>query len=200
MSGSLLILIFYLKNLNNMSCDLTNGRLLDECLVGRAGIKTLFYAKLADFSALTGITETGGEITSLGSDAITIHRFEMADNVGSFEQAVNASAENGTVFIGQTVNLTLFNIVPADLADLNNLKVGRWVIFTLDFQGKIRIFGRNNGCVANGGSETSGTGAGDKKGLDMSFYAEENDYADFMGDYTTAPFDNFANVTVTPTY
>lgn len=183
-----------------MACDLTNGRLLDECLVGRAGIKTLFYAKLNDFRALTGVAESGGEITDLGLDTITMHRFEMADNVGNFEQAVNASQENGTVFVAQTLTLTLFNIIPADLADLDNLKKGRWVIITLDFQGKMRVFGRYNGCTANGGAESSGTAAGDKKGLDMTFYAEENDYAVFLADYTTNPLDNFSNVTVVPAY
>jgi len=184
-----------------MSCDLTSGRLLDECLVGRAGIKTLFYTKLADFDTVRGdIVESGGEITDLGATAISAYRFEMADNVGLFDQAVNASQENGTSFVQQNLTLTLFNILPADLADLNNLKKGRWVIWTLDFQGKIRLFGRNNGCTANGGSDTSGTAAGDKKGLDMTFVAEENDYAPFMDDYTTNPFDNFTNVTVVPAY
>ena len=183
-----------------MSCDLTSGRLLDECLVGRAGIKTLFYTKLADFQTLTSITETGGEITSLGAVAIDIFRFEMADNVGLFDQAVNASQENGTSFVAQNLTLTLFNILPADLADLNNLKVGSWVIWTLDFQDNIRMFGRYNGANANGGSETSGTAAGDKKGLDMTFMAEENDYAVFMQAFTTTPFDNFANVTIVPAY
>jgi len=182
-----------------MSCDLTNGRLLDECMVGRAGIKTLFYASLADFAALTGTSESGGEL-DIGTDAITIHRFEMADNVGSFEQAVNANQDNGTSYIAQTLTLTLFGIAPADLADLNNLKLGRWVIFALDFQDKIRVFGRYNGCTANGGSETSGVAAADKKGLDMTFMAEENDYAIFLEDFTTNPFDNFAGVTVTPAY
>jgi len=183
-----------------MACDLTTGRLLDECLVGRAGIKTLFYAKLNDFAALTGIVEAGGEITDLGADAIDVFRFEMADNVGSVEQAVNASQENGTVFVQQNLTMTLFNIKPADLAELNNLKLGRWVVWSLDFQGKIRLFGRYNGCTVNGGSETSGVAAGDKKGLDMTFVAEENDYAIFMQDYTTNPFDNFANVTILPAY
>jgi len=183
-----------------MSCDLTSGRLLDDCLVGRAGIKTLFYSKLNDFRALTAITEVGGEITSLGAVAINVFRFELADNVGLFDQAVNASSENGTSFVQQNLTLTLLNITPADLADLNNLKVGRWVIWSLDFQGKIRLFGRVNGCTANGGSDTSGTGAGDKKGLDLSFVAEENDYAPFMADHTTNPFDNFTNVTMAPAY
>lgn len=185
-----------------MSCDLTNGRLLDECLVGRAGIKTLFYTKLADWQTIPAgdITIASGEITALGATAITIYRYEMADNVGMFDQAVNASAENGTSFVQQNITLTLFNILPADLADLNALKKGRWVIWSLDFQNKLRIFGRFNGCTANGGSDTSGTAAGDKKGLDMTFVGEENDYALFMADYTTNPFDNFANVTVTPSY
>jgi hypothetical protein len=183
-----------------MACDLTSGRLLDDCLVGRAGIKTFFYAKLNDFRALSGITEAGGEITSLGLDAITVYRFEMADNVGLFDQAVNSSQENGTSFVSQNLTLTLFAIKPADLADLNNLKIGRWVIWTLDFQGKIRLFGRVNGATANGGSDVSGAAAGDKKGLDLTFVAEENDYAIFMADYTTNPFDNFTNVTIAPAY
>jgi hypothetical protein len=183
-----------------MSCDLTNGRLLSDCLVGRAGIKTIFFSKLNDFRALTGITEAGGEITDLGVDPISVYRFEMADNVGTFEQSVNSSQENGTSFVSQNLTLTLFNILPADLADLNNLKLGRWVIWTLDFQGKIRLFGRYNGATANGGSDTSGTAAGDKKGLDLTFISEENDFAPFMADYTTTPFDNFANVTLSPSY
>ena len=186
-----------------MSCDLTSGRLLKDCLVGRAGIKTLFYSKLADFQTLTAdIVETGGEITDMGATAINVYRFEMADNVGLFDQAVNASSENGTSFVQQNLTLTLLSIAPADLADLNNLKVGRWVIWTLDFQGKIRLFGRSNGCTANGGSDTSGTAAGDKKGLDLTFMAEENDYAVFMDDYVPpqTPFENFSNVTVIPAY
>lgn len=182
-----------------MACDLTTGRLLDDCLVGRAGIKTLFFAKLNDFRALD-VTELAGEITDLGLTAISVYRFEMADNVGSFEQAVNASQENGTSFVQQNLTLTLFNVQPADLADLNNLKLGRWVVWALDFAGKIRLFGRVNGVTANGGSDSSGAAAGDKKGLDMTFVAEENDYAIFMADYTTNPFDNFTNVTVAPAY
>jgi hypothetical protein len=146
------------------------------------------------------VVESGGEITDLGATAIDVFRFEMADNVGLFDQAVNASQENGTSFVAQTLTLTLFNILPADLADLNNLKVGSWVIWTLDFQDNIRLFGRYNGANANGGSETSGTAAGDKKGLDMTFMAEENDYAPFMEAFTTTPFDTFANVTVVPAY
>jgi hypothetical protein len=182
-----------------MACDLTNGRLLDDCLVGRAGIKTLFFAKLNDVRAAT-LTEAGGEVTDI-TGTFSIHRFEMADNVGSFEQAVNASQENGTSFVQQNISLTLFNILPADLADLNNLKIGRWVIWTLDFAGKMRMFGKNNGCTASGGSETSGAGAGDKKGLDMSFVAEENDYAPFMSAYTTNPFDGVTGpVTIVPAY
>ena len=183
-----------------MACDLTNGRLLDDCLVGRAGIKTVFYAKYNDFIALTGKIQLGGEYTDLGADPITVYRFEMADNVGMFDETVNTARENGTSFLAKTITMTLFNIKPADLVDLDALKLGRWTMWTLDFQGKIRIFGDTNGCTSTGGVENSGTAAGDKKGLDQVFLAEEDYYALFMADYTTTPFDNFANVTVNPVY
>jgi hypothetical protein len=136
----------------------------------------------------------------MGATPLTIYRFEMSDNVGMFDETVNSSQDTGTSYIAQLMTMTLFNIQPADLEDLNALKVGRWVIWTLDFQDEIRMFGYNRGCTCNGGVENSGQAAGDKKGLDQTFQAEENDYAPFMSDFTTTPFDNYANVTVTPTY
>lgn len=180
-----------------MTCDLISGRLRGECLVGRAGIKTLYYTKFNDFAALPGITESGGEITSLGADPIVLYQFDMGNNVGNFEEAPNISMENGSSFIAQTVTMTLFNIKPADLASLNALKKGRWTIWALDFQDKIRLFGRTRGMVATGGSDVSGAAPGDKKGLDLVLTSTENNYSPFMQDYSTDPFDNYANVTVT---
>lgn len=182
-----------------MSCDLTNGRLLNACSLGRAGIKTLYFTKFNDFDALTGVTELDGEITSLGADPITIYQFDMEDNVGMFDEALTTDKANGTSFVTQVVTLTLLNIKPADLANINNMKRGRWAIWALDFEGKIRLFGRLRGCLASGGSDVSGAAPGDKKGLDMVLTAVENSYAVFMEDYTTVPFDNFANVTVVTT-
>jgi hypothetical protein len=37
-----------------MSCDLTSGRLRGECVSGRAGIKTLYYAKYNDYARFDG--------------------------------------------------------------------------------------------------------------------------------------------------
>jgi hypothetical protein len=177
-----------------MSCDLTNGRLLGECLVGRAGIKTLYFTKYNDFAALTGITEVGGEITDMGAVPLTLFQFDLGSNVGSFEEVPTSAPENGTSFISQTITLTLFNILPADLSNLNNLKKGRWTIWALDYQDKIRMFGRTRGCMAAGGSDVSGTAPGDKRGLDLTLIAIENNFAPFMQDYTTDPFDNYANI------
>jgi hypothetical protein len=179
-----------------MSCDLTNGRLLGECLVGRAGIKSIYFAKYNDFAALTGIVESGGEITDLGTDSISAYFFDMEKNVGNFEQGTTVESANGTSFITQTVTMTLFNIKPADLVNLNALKKGRWVIWVLDFQDKIRLFGTTRGLVASGGSDVSGVGPGDKKGLDLTFSGTNNDFAVFMADYTSEPFDNFSNVSI----
>jgi hypothetical protein len=182
-----------------MSCDLTSGRLLNECSVGRAGIKTLYFTKFNDFAALTGITESGGEITDLGSPAIILYKFEMANNVGVSNETLNRSDENGSVYIQQDITLTLFNILPSDLAALNALKKGRWAIWALDYQDKIRQFGETRGCIASGGSDVSGQAPGDKRGLDLTLTAITDRYAPFMADFTTEPFDNFANVTVTIT-
>ena len=183
-----------------MACDLTSGRLLDDCLVGRAGLKTLFFINLNDWLS-NNITIVAGEVTIVtGGTALTAYRFELADNVGNWEQAVTGSNENGTSFVEQTLLLTLFAIKPADLADLDSLKRGRWVCIALDFQDEMRVFGIKNGVTAIGGSDMSGTAAGDKKGLDLNFSAQENDYAVFMDAFTTYPFDNFVTITPSPAY
>lgn len=175
--------------------------MLDDCLTGRAGIRTIYYAKLSDFDSVRpDVVVVDGEITDMGATALDVYRFEMADNVGMFDENVTADKTAGTSFITQNLVMTLFSIKPEDLDDLNSLKLGRWVIWTLDFQDDIRVFGYNNGCTANGGVENSGQAPGDKKGLDMTFLAEENDYALFLQDFTDTPFDNFANITVIPAY
>jgi hypothetical protein len=179
-----------------MGCDLTNGRLYDTCSFGRAGIKAIFFVKQADYNALSGKTISDGEITSLGTDAIDIYQFEVGNNVGMFEEIQNISKENNTAFIEQRVVLSIGNIKGEDLADLNNLKVGRWTVFVQDFQNKIRAFGLTRGMTSSGGSDTSGVASGDRKGLEMSFISIEDDLAPFLADYTSRPFDNFANVTV----
>lgn len=180
-----------------MTCDLTSGRLRGECVSGRAGIKAIYFAKYNDFAALTGITESGGEITDLGAVSILLYQFDLESNVGNFEETPVVERANGTSFISQTLNMTLFYVKPADLANLNNLKKGRWVVWTLDFEDKIRLLGRGRGMVATGGSDVSGAAPGDKKGLDLTLAASENDFSPFMADFTSTPFDNFANVTIT---
>lgn len=179
-----------------MTCDLTSGRLIGNCQSGRAGIKTLFFTKYNDYAALTGITEIGGEITDLGAVSISLFQFDMETNVGSFEETPVVSRESGTAYIQQTINMTLFYVKPADLASLNNLKKGRWVIWAMDFNNKIRMFGEGRGMVATGGSDVSGAGPGDKKGVDLILQGTNDDYAVFMEDFTDTPFDNFANVSI----
>lgn len=182
-----------------MSCDLINGRLLNDCLANKAGIHTLFYARLSSFKSLTGVVIVDGVITSLGPDPITIYRFEMGNNVGVFNETLTR-IEKGLSFIQQEVTLSIYDVRPEDLSDLNVLKRGRWAIWAMDYDMNIRLFGMNNGMMANGGSDVSGQAAGDKKGLDLIFDGREKDYALFMDGYTTNPFDNFGNVTVSPSY
>jgi len=66
-----------------MGCDIVSGRLLDECLVGRAGIQSLFIMKYNDFAKIT-VSETDGEITDLGSDPIVVFQFDLDSNKGYF--------------------------------------------------------------------------------------------------------------------
>jgi len=87
-------------------------------------------------------------------------------------------------------------IRPEDVDVINILKRGIWTGFTLDYNNKIRLFGERNGMYASGGSDISGVSAGDKKTYSLILSASDDDYAKFLEDFTTTPFDNFANVSI----
>ncbi len=181
-----------------MACDLTNGRLLADCKAGMSGIKTLFFQKYPATPTLTA-----GVITDLGTAAL--FRFEMANGVGDYVETLTSADETGVAYVEQVLNLVLQHILATDLDDVNALKKGRWVVFTLDYENNTRAFGLYNGATATGGDSGSGTAPADAKALTMAFTGRENDYAPFLlppavPSIPYDPFEDMVLVTVTPSY
>ena len=88
-----------------MACTLSLGR-KEPCKDVVGGIKNVYFV---DFGGLGTVTETNDEITNLtgdGSNNLTAYKYELK-GANSFEQTVNASRENGTVFYEQTLNINL---------------------------------------------------------------------------------------------
>lgn len=183
-----------------MACDLTNGRLLQDCKTGMAGIKTLFFSKHgeADYTI-----DVDGSISDLGT--VTVYRFEMVTGLGVVVETENSAEETGTTYREQVTTLSLLNIVQADLADLDALRQGRWQVYALDYNDQTRLYGMYNGATSSGGDSTSGQAPADAKQHDQIFTSRENNIAPFLKPPASPstpynPFEDMIGVTVTPTY
>ena len=84
-----------------MACDLTLGR-KEPCKDVVGGIKAVYFVDFGDMGTLTLSNDNLVDATG----TYTAFKYELKGN-SSFEQTVNASRENGTVFYEQTLNLTL---------------------------------------------------------------------------------------------
>ena len=103
-----------------MACDLTAGRLW-ECKEQVGGIKTVYFA---DFGDLTGLTVSNGAI-STGLTGKTLYRYELPDYTGNLTETLTASAESGTLFYEQALEITLHKLRAADSDEIKLLAKGR---------------------------------------------------------------------------
>ena len=169
-----------------MACSLTiNGRAF-PCKDKIGGIKRVWIKAFesTDWGTITtGVVAAGA--------AIEVFGFELTKNSGSFQQAVNASMENGTVFYSQVVEMTMPNLDAAGNIDVADLLKGRLTIIVQDVNDNYFAMGSTAGSEASGGSIGTGTAKGDLNGYQLQFTAEEAIPAPFV-----AAAD--ANITWTP--
>ncbi len=175
------------------NCDITAGRLNEECQEARAGVKTVFFFK---HSQLQVTKNLGGEIIGIGAG--TIFRFEQDQHHGLAVQEINRNGE--TQYLKQQIDFTLFFVSSQFIQTINYLKAGNWAIFFLDYRDKIRLMGEFTPMYQNGFQEQQGTGADGSQYSNLSFAGMSDRYAPFLEDYTDDPFDNFPLVDVIPRY
>lgn len=177
-----------------MACDLTRGR-KEPCKDVVGGLKAIYFT---DFGDLGTVTKTDDEITDL-SGTFTAFKYELKGN-SSFEQTVNASRENGTVFYEQTLNLTLKKLSKEDNKELKLLAYGRPHVAVEDYNGNVFLMGLEHGADVSGGSIVSGAAMGDLSGYTLTLTAQEKEPANFIASPTAAdPYAGMASATVTVT-
>tara|TARA_B110000977_G_scaffold201178_1_gene294559 strand:- start:1797 stop:2333 length:537 start_codon:yes stop_codon:yes gene_type:complete len=154
-----------------MSCNsLSIGRAL-PCTSSVGGIKAIYAAP---FGSLGALTIVGGEVTAIGNDGIVdLYKYDLESSNG-LEQAVTASAENGTVFYEQTLTMTLKKLDLASQNELTDLIKSRTSIFIEDYNNNFFLMGATNGVQSSGGSITTGQAYGDLSGFSgLTFSAQE---------------------------
>jgi len=177
-----------------MACDLTKGR-KEPCKDVVGGLKAVYFT---DFGDLGTVTQTADEITDM-TGTFTAYKYELK-GTSSFEQTVNASRENGTVFFEQTLNLTLKKLSKEDNAELKLLAYGRPHIAVEDYNGNVFLMGLQHGADVSGGTIVTGAAMGDLSGYTLTFSAQELKPANFVASPTAAdPFAGMSSATVTIT-
>lgn len=183
-----------------MACDLTRGR-KEPCKDVVGGLKNVYFV---DFGDLGTVTKTDDEITNMTGDSsndLTTFKYELKGN-SSFEQTVNASRENGTVFYEQTLNLTLKKLTKEDNKELKLLAYGRPHVAVEDYNGNVFMMGLEHGADVSGGTIVTGAGMADLSGYTLSLTAMEREPANFINvDITSGdfPFSQMAGLSGTIT-
>jgi len=186
-----------------MSCLINEGRASDNCKDAVGGIKGVYIANYSDIISATGtVVGTGASenvITATG--ALTVFHFETRREAAGLSISVNAAPATGTRFFEQTLSLT-FNKLTQDQANqVKMLAYGSPNIIVEDNQGQLILLGATNGMDVTVGQMTTGQNFGDANGFTVDFVGKETVpfftmVSSSSGGSNTAPFENFANITV----
>tara|TARA_B100000497_G_C7508534_1_gene309916 strand:- start:132 stop:644 length:513 start_codon:yes stop_codon:yes gene_type:complete len=168
-----------------MACTLTITGRAYPCKDKIGGIKRIW---IKQFETTDWGTITEGEISA--GVAITLFGFEITKNAGSFQQAVNASVENGTVFYSQVLEVSLPNLIAADNEKVANILKNRLTVIVQDVNDNYFAMGHTTGAEATGGTVGTGTAKGDFNGYQLQLTAEEAipaPFVDIVNDITLTP-------------
>jgi hypothetical protein len=164
-----------------MACDLTAGRLW-ECKEQVGGIKTVYFADFGDLTGLTvGTGADAGKITT-GLTGKTLYRYELPDYTGNLTETLTASAESGTLFYEQALEITLHKLRAADSDEIKLLAKGRPHCIVVDNNDNQLLLGFQKGLNVTTVAGQTGTAAGDLSGYVLSFTASEVQAAPFVTD------------------
>ena len=180
-------------------CFLTQGFLL-ACNEGVGGVKEIFIQNFELFEG--GVTiDANGIITAINVDPATpLYRYQPNRNTGAITITPTPNLENGTLYYVQALELTLGKLAPDKKKELELLSKAKVVAFVRLYDDQIMMVGRTDGAFLTAGTYQSGKAKGDLNGYTLTLTAEEPNQPDFLDEYTTLPFDNFANIDVTPAY
>lgn len=154
-----------------MSCSITLTGRGTNCRNSLGGIKNAYIAQWSD-----GMWQTAVDGATPGATVspTVFYTFNLLRNSGSFNTAVTASTENGTVFFEETL-VTVFGGAKeaVDNAQIVELCKDRVAIIVQDRNDQYWVMGLTHGCVVTAGSVDSGTAPGDNNGFTLTFMSEE---------------------------
>jgi len=162
-----------------MSCNLTLGR-LEPCKDKVGGLKAVYFINYQPLEVTNG---SDGEITDIteadGTTEPTGYKYDLR-GTNSFEETINASRENGTVFFEQVLSLQLKGLTKEMHKQLKLMAYGRPHVIVEDNNGAYWMMGLEHGCEVTGGTVATGAAMGDLYGYTITLTAQEKEPANFI--------------------
>lgn len=152
-----------------MACALTQGYTLG-CRDSAGGIKSVYFI---EFDNVSGVTEAAGTVSAIAkANGGKFYKYNLQRATGSFNEAYNDSAENGTTFHLQTLTIILNKMQAATSQEIKLLAQNKLMAVVEDRNSKYWLLGRENGLERSGGQAGSGTAMGDRNGYELTFTSD----------------------------
>lgn len=159
-----------------MSCTLSAGYQLG-CKDSVGGIRTVYISNFSDNE--TYALDANSQITGVTSGA-TYYKFEMRPQTAGYNETINASVENGTLFHTQELTLAFDKLDVSLRNQIYLLSQAQMRVIILDQNGTYRLIGKINGADVTAGTLPTGTAYGDRNGAELTITSYEPSPANFM--------------------
>jgi hypothetical protein len=148
----------------SQTCILNDG--YDLGCFGTGGVKNIY---IANYTSSAAFTLDANDIITTASNAGTYYQFEQDIESALFNETINPSRENGTVFYESTVSIKMFNN-DADVRNLvKALAKAPLSVLIEDNNGGYWLMGTETAVRATEGSRGFGQAFGDMNGAMLTF-------------------------------
>ena len=157
-----------------MACNfISTGREL-ACKDSVGGIKAVIFVPNDGSNKIVAKTFDGttDAIDDVVANVTGAFKYELK-GTSSLEETITASADNGTVFYEQALNLTLPKLSALDTKEIKLLAASRPQIIVQDYNNNYVVVGLENGADVSGGTIVTGAAMGDMSGYTLVFSAME---------------------------
>lgn len=157
-----------------MACALTSGYSLD-CRDSAGGIKSVLFIEIDNVS---GVTSADGLVSAIAkANNRRFYKYNLQRATAEASEDFQDSAENGTIFYNQSLNIVLNKMQAATRNEIVLLAANRLLAVIEDRNGKYWLYGKENGLQRSGGKAGTGKAFGDRNGYELTFTGEEKDPA-----------------------
>ena len=157
-----------------MACNFIGAGRALACKDSVGGIKAVIFVPNDSSNKIIADTFDGdtGAIDLLSADVAGSFKYELK-GTSSLEETITSSADNGTVFYEQALNLTLPKLSATDTKEIKLLAASRPQIIVQDYNDNYVVVGLANGADVSGGTIVPGTAMGDMSGYTLVFSGME---------------------------